>query len=107
MGHLQLYSYLEVSEFHSCLQLSSLMLSAHWTTSQGILTYLLTGDRLSWTLRVEAALLVMTLPSLFRRGDDDELAKENTKNTAALKGSIVLSASRYDTTTGELAGVFQ
>merc|ERR1712224_559615 len=64
--HLQLYSYLEVSEYHSCLQLSSLMLSAHWTTSQGILTFLLTGDRHSWTLRVEAALLVMTLPSLFR-----------------------------------------
>merc|ERR1711990_761534 len=48
-----------------------------------------------------------TAVALPARGDDDELAKENTKNTAALKGSIVLSASRYDTTTGELAGVFQ
>merc|ERR1712007_160136 len=48
-----------------------------------------------------------TAVALPGRGDDEELAKENTKNTAALKGSIVLSASRYDSTTGELAGVFQ
>merc|ERR1712216_528943 len=48
-----------------------------------------------------------TAVALPARGDDDELAKENTKNTAALKGTIVLSASRYDATTGEIAGVFQ
>jgi len=32
-----------------------------------------------------------TAVALPARGDDEELAKENTKNTAALKGSIVLS----------------
>merc|ERR1712134_186420 len=48
-----------------------------------------------------------TAVALPARGDDDELAKENTKNTAALKGSIVLSASKLDSSTGELAGVFQ
>merc|ERR1712186_190741 len=41
------------------------------------------------------------------RGDDEELAKENTKNTTALKGSIVLSAAKVDSKTGEIAGVFQ
>merc|ERR1711998_825062 len=46
----------------------------------------------------------MALPA---RGDDEELAKENNKNTAALKGSIVLSTARVDTVTGEIAGVFQ
>jgi len=46
----------------------------------------------------------MALPA---RGDDEELAKENNKNTAALKGSIVLSTARVDPTTGEIAGVFQ
>merc|ERR1712050_87311 len=40
-------------------------------------------------------------------GDDEELAKENTKNTAALKGSIVLSTAKVDPATGEIAGVFQ
>merc|ERR1719335_1020321 len=39
--------------------------------------------------------------------DDDELAKENTKNTAALKGSIVLSTAKVEAATGEIAGVFQ
>merc|ERR1712225_140480 len=48
-----------------------------------------------------------TAVALPARGDDDELAKENSKNTAALKGSIVLSASRLDTSSGEIAGVFQ
>merc|ERR1712159_288162 len=48
-----------------------------------------------------------TAVALPARGDDDDLAKENSKNTAALKGTIVLSASRYDSSTGELAGVFQ
>merc|ERR1712216_387825 len=46
----------------------------------------------------------MALPA---RGDDEELAKENNKNTAALKGSIVLSTARVDPVTGEIAGVFQ
>jgi len=46
----------------------------------------------------------MALPA---RGDDEELAKENTKNTAALKGSIVLSTAKVDPSTGEIAGVFQ
>merc|ERR1711985_153887 len=48
-----------------------------------------------------------TAVALPARGDDEELVKENMKNTAALKGSIVLSASRYDPTSGEIAGVFQ
>merc|ERR1719389_1476330 len=46
----------------------------------------------------------MALPA---RGDDEELAKENIKNTVALKGSIVLSTAKVDPTTGEIAGVFQ
>jgi len=46
----------------------------------------------------------MALPA---RGDDEELAKENNKNTAALKGSIVLSTAKVDPATGEIAGVFQ
>merc|ERR1712060_407716 len=41
------------------------------------------------------------------RGDDEELAKENTKNTAALKGSVVFSTAKVDPATGEIAGVFQ
>merc|ERR1711977_31922 len=41
------------------------------------------------------------------RGDDDTLIGQNTKNTAALKGSIVLSTAKVDTSTGEIAGVFQ
>merc|ERR1719389_305792 len=48
-----------------------------------------------------------TAVALPARGDDEELAKENTKNTAALKGSIVLSAAKVDPTTGEVAGLFQ
>merc|ERR1711976_953856 len=48
-----------------------------------------------------------TAVALPARGDDEELAKENTKNTAALKGSIVLSTARVDRDTGEIAGVFQ
>merc|ERR1712100_689211 len=46
----------------------------------------------------------VALPS---RGDDDDLIKENIKNTAALKGSIVLSTAKVDSKTGEIAGVFQ
>merc|ERR1711881_396758 len=48
-----------------------------------------------------------TAVALPARGDDEELAKENTKNTVALKGSIVLSTAKVDTATGEIAGVFQ
>jgi photosystem II oxygen-evolving enhancer protein 1 len=48
-----------------------------------------------------------TAVALPARGDDEELAKENTKNTAALKGSIVLSTAAVEPTTGEVAGVFQ
>jgi len=48
-----------------------------------------------------------TAVALPARGDDEELAKENTKNTTALKGSIVLSAAKVDSKTGEIAGVFQ
>merc|ERR1719262_1029820 len=48
-----------------------------------------------------------TAVALPARGDDEELAKENTKNTTALKGSIVLSTAKVDSKTGEIAGVFQ
>jgi photosystem II oxygen-evolving enhancer protein 1 len=48
-----------------------------------------------------------TAVALPARGDDDDLAKENSKNTAALKGTIVLSAARVNTISGEIAGVFQ
>merc|ERR1711937_585920 len=48
-----------------------------------------------------------TAVALPARGDDDELAKENTKNTAALKGSIVLKTAKVVPATGEMAGVFQ
>lgn len=48
-----------------------------------------------------------TAVALPARGDEEELAKENTKNTAALKGSIVLSTAKVDPSTGEIAGVFQ
>jgi len=48
-----------------------------------------------------------TAVALPARGDSEELAKENTKNTAALKGSIVLSTAKVVPATGEIAGVFQ
>jgi len=48
-----------------------------------------------------------TAVALPARGDDEELDKENTKNTAALKGSIVLSTAKVNPATGEVAGVFQ
>merc|ERR1712087_607681 len=48
-----------------------------------------------------------TAVALPARGDDEELAKENTKNTAALKGSIVLKTAKIVPATGEIAGVFQ
>merc|ERR1719472_730360 len=48
-----------------------------------------------------------TAVALPARGDDDELAKENTKNTAALKGARVLKTAKVVPATGEIAGVFQ
>jgi len=48
-----------------------------------------------------------TAVALPARGDESELEKENTKNTAALKGSIVLSTAKVDPATGQIAGVFQ
>merc|ERR1712113_560106 len=48
-----------------------------------------------------------TAVALPGRGDDEELAKENTKNTAALKGSVVFSTAKVDPATGEIAGAFQ
>lgn len=48
-----------------------------------------------------------TVVALPARGDDEELLKENNKNTASLKGTIVLSTAKVDTSTGEIAGVFQ
>merc|ERR1712176_773939 len=48
-----------------------------------------------------------TAVALPARGDDAELAKENSKNTAALKGFIALSAAKVDPTSGEIAGIFQ
>merc|ERR1711939_813490 len=48
-----------------------------------------------------------TAVALPARGDDEEFAKENSKNTAALKGSIVLSTAKVVPATGEIAGVFQ
>jgi photosystem II oxygen-evolving enhancer protein 1 len=48
-----------------------------------------------------------TAVALPARGDDSELVKENTKNTAGLKGSIVLSTAKVDPATGQIGGVFQ
>ncbi|KAB2617966.1 oxygen-evolving enhancer protein 1 [Pyrus ussuriensis x Pyrus communis] len=41
------------------------------------------------------------------RGDEEELAKENTKNTAASSGKITLSVTKSKPETGELIGVFE
>lgn len=41
------------------------------------------------------------------RGDEEELAKENVKNTKALKGNITFSVAKSDPSTGEIAGVFE
>ena len=38
------------------------------------------------------------------RSDSDELAKENTKSTVALKGQAVFSVAKIDTETNEIAG---
>merc|ERR1712188_43497 len=48
-----------------------------------------------------------TAVGLPARGDDEELAKENNKNTSALKGAIVLSTAKVEATSGEIAGLFQ
>lgn len=41
------------------------------------------------------------------RSDSDELAKENTKSTIALRGQAVFSVAKIDTETNEIAGVFE
>jgi photosystem II oxygen-evolving enhancer protein 1 len=40
-------------------------------------------------------------------GDEEELAKENQKNTAALTGNITFSIAKTDAETGEIAGTFE
>jgi len=40
-------------------------------------------------------------------GDEEELAKENTKNTAAGSGKITFSIAKSDSSTGEIAGTFE
>ncbi|XP_024373890.2 oxygen-evolving enhancer protein 1, chloroplastic [Physcomitrium patens] len=40
-------------------------------------------------------------------GDEEELAKENEKNTAALNGNITFSIAKSNTETGEIAGTFE
>jgi photosystem II oxygen-evolving enhancer protein 1 len=40
-------------------------------------------------------------------GDEEELAKENQKNTAALTGNITFSIAKTDAATGEIAGTFE
>eukprot|EP00798_Chlamydomonas_sp_ICE-L_P023362 gene23362-30623_t len=39
--------------------------------------------------------------------DTEELAKENTKSTVALRGTAVFSVAKVDVATGEIAGVFE
>lgn len=39
--------------------------------------------------------------------NEEELAKENQKSTAALKGTAVFNVAKYDPVTGEIAGVFE
>lgn len=40
-------------------------------------------------------------------GDEEELEKENKKNTAALEGNITFSVAKSNLETGEIAGVFE
>jgi photosystem II oxygen-evolving enhancer protein 1 len=40
-------------------------------------------------------------------GDEEELAKENEKNTAALKGNVTFSIAKTSAETGEIAGTFE
>eukprot|EP01023_Acetabularia_acetabulum_P005460 TRINITY_DN1222_c0_g2_i6.p1 TRINITY_DN1222_c0_g2~~TRINITY_DN1222_c0_g2_i6.p1 ORF type:complete len:353 (+),score=65.79 TRINITY_DN1222_c0_g2_i6:140-1060(+) len=48
-----------------------------------------------------------TAVALPAAGDREELAKENIKSTAALKGSAVFAVAKYDAGTGEVGGVFE
>merc|ERR550514_805895 len=48
-----------------------------------------------------------TAVALPARGDDDDLTKENTKNTSALQGRIILSTSKFDAASGSIGGIFQ
>jgi photosystem II oxygen-evolving enhancer protein 1 len=48
-----------------------------------------------------------TAVALPAAGDSEELAKENTKSTAVLKGQAVFSIAKVDPATGEIAGVFE
>jgi photosystem II oxygen-evolving enhancer protein 1 len=41
------------------------------------------------------------------RGDEEELSKENEKNTAASKGNITFKLAKSDPESGEIAGVFE
>ncbi|KAK1309951.1 hypothetical protein QJS10_CPA08g01195 [Acorus calamus] len=41
------------------------------------------------------------------RGDEEELVKENVKNTAPSKGTITLSVTGSKPETGEVIGVFE
>ena len=41
------------------------------------------------------------------RADSEELAKENNKSVAVLKGSAVFNVAKYDPVTNEIAGVFE
>jgi photosystem II oxygen-evolving enhancer protein 1 len=41
------------------------------------------------------------------RADSEELAKENNKSTAVLKGTAVFNVAKYDPATNEIAGVFE
>ncbi|CAN1225061.1 Oxygen-evolving enhancer protein 1, chloroplastic [Linum grandiflorum] len=41
------------------------------------------------------------------RGDEEELAKENTKNAASSRGKITLSVTKSKPETGEVIGVFE
>ena len=48
-----------------------------------------------------------TAVALPAAGDRDELAKENLKSTAVLKGSAAFSVAQFDAGSGEVAGVFE
>ena len=48
-----------------------------------------------------------TAVALPAAGDRDELAKENLKSTAALKGSAAFSVAKFDPKSGEVVGVFE
>jgi photosystem II oxygen-evolving enhancer protein 1 len=48
-----------------------------------------------------------TAVGLQGKSDAEELQKENNKDVAALKGSAVFNVARYDSQTGEIAGVFE